>query len=843
MSKILRGISESVEQNDDMFSAVLEYLGQTQPDLFSRYGDEKVANTVQTVVATANDYLGGPKKFAQQVISNLQSPSEVDEGEVVQFPKKHKGDLEGVDSCPKCGGDLLSGKYMGHAVKVCNPCKQVYLPPNSGIDQRGNKIDEEDMAEADAKPIDMKRWLRDFERREDKNFHTENVIAIAKLVGGPEDIKMANDIKKEHMKQGGLSHELYTFRQMLYKKLWPLVQQKIEDSQSQGVAEGTAGVSVKKWANQVRKDHGSDIKFVNRKEGGGAVDIVRAINSQGETVGVYNRKTGYPTVYEPQQGVAEGWKDKVAGGALALGALGGIGALQNAAPNVTVQGHQMQLANPGTQPDDAKLVTTDDGKKIYAWKTTGQKNRSQWVYRPVEQVKEQGVAEAAPSTELQDKMRQVRPKGKGITRTELQNAMCRKGKKQWHCPECATYDDNVHGKFCSKYKPKEQGVAEGTGNNKADAMMSKITSKKSLDTREALAMVTDLLYHQGASFKEALQKASISYEIDQSTLLTAYKKLLKNASRINQGVAEESNAPVKYRATVEYGPTAADAHFVTVTASSTEEAEAKVQKWCEKKGVRNPMITINGADKPVDVAEGGYPDVDHMPGLVNKYNRTPVKPASNNKFYTDKKQWLRDVDDINHSKYDDNSEYIGQTGRSSVEINGVPWAVWSDAKQKGYIAMGAMSEEKQRLDPKCWKGYKKQGTKMKGDTRVNNCVPIEETEKEADYGDDYQSMVGRVGQKAKEQEKKKPVDIAALARRLNKPEPKKVDEFVSGTVMARPRHVPSQVELQKRKSDIMKGIDENLGTPYPSTYEKENNPFKHKGAHRTTALTSESKKK
>ncbi len=33
---------------------------------------------------------------------------------------------------------------------------------------------------------------------------------------------------------------------------------------------------------------------------------------------------------------------------------------------------------------------------------------------------------------------------------------------------------------------------------------------------------------------------------------------------------------------------------------------------------------------------------------------------------------------------------------------------------------------KQRLDPKCWKGYKKQGTKVKGNTRVNNCVKIEE---------------------------------------------------------------------------------------------------------------------
>jgi len=34
----------------------------------------------------------------------------------------------------------------------------------------------------------------------------------------------------------------------------------------------------------------------------------------------------------------------------------------------------------------------------------------------------------------------------------------------------------------------------------------------------------------------------------------------------------------------------------------------------------------------------------------------------------------------------------------------------------------SVNEEKQRLDPKCWDGYKKQGTKMKGDTRVNNCV-------------------------------------------------------------------------------------------------------------------------
>lgn len=35
---------------------------------------------------------------------------------------------------------------------------------------------------------------------------------------------------------------------------------------------------------------------------------------------------------------------------------------------------------------------------------------------------------------------------------------------------------------------------------------------------------------------------------------------------------------------------------------------------------------------------------------------------------------------------------------------------------------------KQRLDPKCWKGYRKAGTKIKGGVRVNNCVKIQKEE-------------------------------------------------------------------------------------------------------------------
>jgi len=40
--------------------------------------------------------------------------------------------------------------------------------------------------------------------------------------------------------------------------------------------------------------------------------------------------------------------------------------------------------------------------------------------------------------------------------------------------------------------------------------------------------------------------------------------------------------------------------------------------------------------------------------------------------------------------------------------------------------VNGQTEEKQRLDPSCWKGYRKAGTKMKGNTRVNNCVKVSE---------------------------------------------------------------------------------------------------------------------
>jgi hypothetical protein len=33
-------------------------------------------------------------------------------------------------------------------------------------------------------------------------------------------------------------------------------------------------------------------------------------------------------------------------------------------------------------------------------------------------------------------------------------------------------------------------------------------------------------------------------------------------------------------------------------------------------------------------------------------------------------------------------------------------------------------KEKRRIDSKCWKGYRKIGTKLKDNTRVNKCVKV-----------------------------------------------------------------------------------------------------------------------
>jgi hypothetical protein len=87
--------------------------------------------------------------------------------------------------------------------------------------------------------------------------------------------------------------------------------------------------------------------------------------------------------------------------------------------------------------------------------------------------------------------------------------------------------------------------------------------------------------------------------------------------------------------------------------------------------------------------------------------------------------------------------WLKQQGKQSVAERMLPKSAFAGSdknklgpsahakgKQKGPVKqgqfVGGMEEEKQRLDPSCWKGYRKAGTKMKGGVRVNNCVPVSE---------------------------------------------------------------------------------------------------------------------
>ena len=105
-----------------------------------------------------------------------------------------------------------------------------------------------------------------------------------------------------------------------------------------------------------------------------------------------------------------------------------------------------------------------------------------------------------------------------------------------------------------------------------------------------------------------------------------------------------------------------------------------------------------------NVQEDGHRDVES----VNNQIHTAIKALKTikdqvNKLSddTDLPSWWTNKVAIAIDKLDGMADYIDSNVPEQIEI-----------------------EEKQRLDPKCWKGYRKQGTKVKDGVRVNNCVKI-----------------------------------------------------------------------------------------------------------------------
>ena len=68
-----------------------------------------------------------------------------------------------------------------------------------------------------------------------------------------------------------------------------------------------------------------------------------------------------------------------------------------------------------------------------------------------------------------------------------------------------------------------------------------------------------------------------------------------------------------------------------------------------------------------------------------------------------------------------------KAGKDTFTVDGKTYKVTGDTSDEE-AADEETLDERQRLDPKCWKGYRKDGTKMKDGVRVNNCVKVGEGE-------------------------------------------------------------------------------------------------------------------
>lgn len=84
---------------------------------------------------------------------------------------------------------------------------------------------------------DIGDWIRKFKENEDNNFHSENVIHMAKLVGTPEDVKKAEEIKREHHKIGYMDEELLDQRKEIHDRLWPKVQKMVDVWKRSGISD------------------------------------------------------------------------------------------------------------------------------------------------------------------------------------------------------------------------------------------------------------------------------------------------------------------------------------------------------------------------------------------------------------------------------------------------------------------------------------------------------------------------------------------------------------------------------------------------------------------------------
>ena len=121
---------------------------------------------------------------------------------------------------------------------------------------------------------------------------------------------------------------------------------------------------------------------------------------------------------------------------------------------------------------------------------------------------------------------------------------------------------------------------------------------------------------------------------------------------------------------------------------------------------------------------------------INAKKKRGGKSASKgSKAYKAAKKAGDKLNNSKHSDEEDAESSPGRVKRAGASCKGTVTELRKRAKKYGgekgkmyhwcaNMKGGKRKSEdaEQRIDDKCWDGYKKRGTKMKGNTRVNNCV-------------------------------------------------------------------------------------------------------------------------
>jgi hypothetical protein len=77
----------------------------------------------------------------------------------------------------------------------------------------------------------------------------------------------------------------------------------------------------------------------------------------------------------------------------------------------------------------------------------------------------------------------------------------------------------------------------------------------------------------------------------------------------------------KWNVTIEHGPTSADAHEITVQATSSKDARIKAEKWAEEHNVVAPSFGIPWQDNYDDFLEWDNDDEeDFISVMTNTYD-------------------------------------------------------------------------------------------------------------------------------------------------------------------------------------------------------------------------------